>query len=42
MACYVDLTVGITKLSNYAKIKQTSSLATVVSRGGVDFGYGKK
>ena len=26
MACYVDLTVDITKLPNYAKIKQTSAL----------------
>ena len=42
MACYVDLTVDITKLVNYAKIKQTSDLATTILRGGVDFRYGKK
>ena len=42
MACYVDLTVDITKLPNYAKIKQTSDLATAILRDGVDFGYGKK
>ena len=38
----VDLTVDINKLPNYAKIKQTSDLATATLRGGVDFGYGKK
>ena len=42
MACYVDLTVDITKLPNHAKIKQTSDLATAILRGSVDFGYGKK
>ena len=42
MACYVDLTVDITKLPNYAKIKQTSDLATAILRVGIDFGYGKK
>ena len=42
MTCYVDLTVDITKLPNYAKIKQASDLATAILRGGVDFEYGKK
>ena len=42
MTCYVDLTVDITKLPNYAKIKQTSGLGTAILRGSVDFGYGKK
>ena len=42
MACYVDLTVNITKLPNYAKIKQTSDLANAISRSGVDLGYGRK
>ena len=42
MTCYVDLTVDITKLPNYAKIKQTSDLGTAILRGSVDFGYGKK
>ena len=42
MACYVDLTVDITKLPNYAKIKQTSDLANKILRGGVDFGYSRK
>ena len=37
MACYVDLTVDITKLPNYAKIKQTSYLVNVILRGGIDF-----
>ena len=42
MTCYVDLTVDITKLPNYAKIKQASDLATAILRGGVDFEYDKK
>ena len=42
MTCYVDLTVDITKLLNYAKIKQTSDLANAILRGGVDFGHGRK
>ena len=42
MTCYVDLTVDVTKRSNYAKVKQSSGLATAILRGGVDFGYGKK
>ena len=37
MACYVDLTVDITKLPNYTKIKQTSYLANAILRGGIDF-----
>ena len=35
MACYVDLTVDITKLPIY-------DLVTAILRGGVDYGYGKK
>ena len=35
MACYVDLTVDITKLPIY-------DLATAILRGGVDYGYGQK
>ena len=42
MVCYLDLTVDITKLPNYTKIKQTSDLATVILRGDVNFGNGKK
>ena len=40
MACYLDLTVDITKLPNYTKIKQVS--ATVILRGNMNFGNGKK
>ena len=40
--CYIDLIVDITKLPNYAKIKQTSDLATAIFRGGGDFRCGKK
>ena len=36
MACYVDLTVDITRLPNYAKIEQTSDLANALLRDGVD------
>ena len=42
MTCYVDLTVDITKLPNYTKIRQTSDLANAILRGGIDFGSGKK
>ena len=42
VTCYVDLTVDITKLPNYAKIKQTFKLANAILRGGVDFGCGRK
>ena len=42
MTCYVDLTVDITKLPNYAKIKQTSDLANAVLGGDIDFGYSRK
>ena len=42
MMCYVDLIVYITKLPNYAKIKQTSDLANANLRGSVHFGYGRK
>ena len=39
---YVDLTVDITKLPNYTKIKQTSDLANAILGGDIDFGHGKK
>ena len=39
MACYVDLTVDITKLPNYTKIKQTSDLENAILRDDVDFEY---
>ena len=42
MTCYVDLTVDITRLPDYAKIEQTSDLANALLRGGVDFGYRRK
>ena len=42
MTCYVDLTVDITKLPNYAKIKQMSDPTNAILRGGVDFGYRRK
>ena len=42
MMCYVDLTVDITKLPNYAKIQHTFGLANAIVRGGVDFEYGRK
>ena len=42
MVCYIDLTIDITKLPNYAKIKQTSDLANAILRGSIDFGYGRK
>ena len=41
MVCYIDLTVDITKLPNYAKIKQISDQANVILRS-ADFGYGRK
>ena len=34
MACYMDLTVDITKLPNYAKIKQTSYSMQRAKRSG--------
>ena len=41
--CYVDLTVDVTKVPTYAKIKQTLNLQLqLILRGGIDFGYGKK
>ena len=42
MTCYIDVTVDITKLPNYAKTKQTSDLATAILKVVVNFGYGKK
>ena len=38
----MDLTVDITKLQNYAKIKQTSDLTNAILRGGIDFAYCRK
>ena len=42
MTCYLDLTVDITMLPNYAKIKQTFDQANAILRGGIDFEYGRK
>ena len=42
MMCYIDLTIDITELPNYGKIRQTSDLANEILRGSIDFGYGRK
>ena len=42
MTCYLDLTVDITMLPNYAKIKQTFDQANAILRGSIDFEYGRK
>ena len=42
ITCYVDLTVNITELQKYDKIKEIHNLATVILRGCIDFSYGKK
>ena len=41
MLCYVDLTVDVTKLPQFNKIKDTSDLANAILANGVDFGYKK-
>ena len=41
MLCYVDLTVDVTKLSQFDKIKEISDLANAILADGVDFGYKK-
>ena len=38
MAYYVDLTVDIANLPNYAKIKQTSDQVNAILRGIIEFG----
>ena len=41
MSCYVDLTVDVTKLPQFDKIKEISDLANAILADGVDFGYKK-
>ena len=42
MTCYVHLTVNITNMPKYDRIKEIHNLATVILSGGIDFSYGKK
>lgn len=42
MTCYVHLTVNITNMPKYDRIKEIHNLATVILSGGIDFNYGKK
>ena len=39
MSCFVDLTVDVTKLPQFDKIKEISDLANAILADGVDFGY---
>ena len=39
MSCYVDLTVDVTKLPQFDKIKEISDLANAILADGVDFGH---
>ena len=41
MSCYVDLTVDVTKLPQFDKIKENSDLANATLADGVDFGFKK-
>ena len=41
MSCYVDLTVDVTKLPQFDKIKEISDLANAILADGVDFGFKK-
>ena len=41
MSCYVDLTVVVTKLPLFDKIKEILDLGNAILDGGVDFGYKK-
>ena len=41
MSCYVDLTVHVTKLPQFDKIKDILDLANAILADGVDFGYKK-
>ena len=41
MSCYVDLTVHVTKLPQFDKIKDILDLANAILVDGVDFGYKK-
>ena len=40
-SCYVNLTVDVTKLPQFHKIKEISDLANAILADGVDFGYKK-
>ena len=42
MTCYVHLTVNITNMPKYDRIKEIHNLANVILSGGIDFNYGKK
>ena len=39
MSCFVALTVDVTKLPQFDKIKEISDLANAILADGVDFGY---
>ena len=39
MPCYVDLTIGVTKLTPSDKIKEISDLTNAILADSVDFGY---
>ena len=39
MSCYVELTVDVTKLPQFGKIKEISNLSNAIFADGVDFGY---
>ena len=41
MSCYKDLTVDVTKLPQFYKIKEVLDLSNVVLADGVDLGYKK-
>ena len=41
MSCYIDLTVDVTKLPQFDKIKKVSDLSNAILANGVDFGYKK-
>ena len=41
MLCYADLTVDVTKLPQFEKIKEISDLSNAILADGVDFGYKK-
>ena len=41
MSCYIDLTVDVTKLPQFDKIKEISDLSNAILANGVDFGYKK-
>ena len=41
MSCYIDLTVDVTKLPQFNKIKEISDIANAILADGVDFSYKK-